>query len=266
MKRTGLLVILAWVVLAVEARAYIGPPSLWSRLAAYDAAIVGRIASFEAAPVTLTSVNGGGPCTHRVSVIEVLRPLYGAERVTHVRVAFTDTPDNFAQNVGKEAVLLLRAHPEAPVYVQPWGWQDIIGRHQDEQIYAEQFLPWMERLARVRRELDCCLKGPRPEERFLAAAILLVQHRGIWGARGTKTEPLDADRSRAVLQALLDADWSKEGFDWDRISPMMIFLSLGLTKEDGWDPGGVITTEKAKTWLRQHLETYRIRSRATAKK
>jgi hypothetical protein len=266
MKRTGGLIVLAWVLSAAEARAYIGAPSLLARFAAYDAAVVGRLGSVEAAPVVLKPVTGGEPRSYRVAVVEVVRPLYGVDRVTHVRVAIADTPESFAQNVGQEAVLLLRAHPEAPVYVQPWGWHDTIGRHQDEQIYTEKFLPWLERLSRVRRELDCSLKSRRPENRFLAAAILLVQYRGFYGSRGTKTEPVDADRSRAILQALLDADWSKQGIEWDEISPLVLFLSLGLTKQDGWDPGGTITPEKAKTWLREHLETYRIRSTASANK
>jgi hypothetical protein len=265
MKRTLGLVLLVGLARAVEARADVAPPSLLARFAAYDAVVVGRVASVEPKTLTLRPEQGGPARAYHVVVIDVKRSIYGADGSKQVRLAITESPEAFTKHVGAEACFLLKAHPDAPVYVQPWEWDDVISRHQDEKVYTEKFLPWVDKLARLRREPDCYLVRGSREERFYTAVILLVRYRGFYGHPEGKTELVDLDRSRAVLRALLDADWTR-GNEWDEIPPLLVFLNLGLTRADGWDPGGVITAEKAKTWLREHQETYRIRRAVPAGK
>src|SRR5207302_1891396 len=63
--------------------------------------------------------------------------------------------------------------------------------------------------AKMLADPDKSLKSKDTEERLTAAAMLISKYRSPQpSATPPKEEPIDADRSKLILNALADADWS----------------------------------------------------------
>src|SRR5439155_17851245 len=63
--------------------------------------------------------------------------------------------------------------------------------------------------AKVLANPQASLKAKDADERLLAAAILIDKHRTYRGPN-SKQEPIDAEESKQILQALADADWKTQ--------------------------------------------------------
>jgi hypothetical protein len=113
------------------------------------------------------------------------------------------------------------------------------------------------RYARALDNAEAGLKSKDAGERFLAAAMLIKKHRGPRYTQG-KWEPLSAEESKPILEALADADWAKK--DEQGLDPATVFLQLGAGPKDGYTPPGDFTQvpEAAKKWLKANAGTYRI--------
>ena len=76
-----------------------------------------------------------------------------------------------------------------------------------------------------------------------------------------KTEPIEAEQSKRILEALAAADWTPTT-DFTTLSPRMVFGRFPLTAKDGWappaadDPNAFATY--AQQWLKSHAGSYRI--------
>src|SRR5436309_3290308 len=95
-------------------------------------------------------------------------------------------------------------------------------------------LALVKRCCKILQEPDAALKAKNAEERFLAAAMLLAQYRTRKSATA-KSEPIDAEQSKLILQALAGADWTP-ATDFMKLSPVMVLGRLPLTAKDGWTP------------------------------
>src|SRR5262249_53636710 len=112
------------------------------------------------------------------------------------------------------------------------------------------------------------LADPKPgltskvaQERLETAAMLLAKYRTPRPGAAAKTEPIDADESKQILQILADADWkaANPGSDY-RVLPPRLFQSLGLTEKDGWTQPKNFNeyAPAAQKWLKDNAATYRI--------
>jgi hypothetical protein len=79
-------------------------------------------------------------------------------------------------------------------------------------------------------------------------------------------EPIDAEESKLILQALAQADWTKPVTPMD-VSAQRVFNQLNLTAKDGWTRPKVAKEfpTAAKKWLQENAGKYRIQRYASAK-
>ncbi len=107
------------------------------------------------------------------------------------------------------------------------------------------------------------------EERYAAAAVLIQHYRFKRNGTDPKTEAVDADMSKLILTALLEADGTNAATSIPRLTPQSLFGQLGLTAADGWTPpmkelmgNQVIDFEKQpeaiKQWLKDNAGKYQI--------
>ena len=115
------------------------------------------------------------------------------------------------------------------------------------------------------------LKGKNADDRFLTAAMLIARYRTPRPGE-TKTEAIDAEESKLILQALADADWTVKPapgiLGLQTMNPQNIFYRLNLTPQDGWtQPTDVKDVpDAAKQWLKDNAEKYRIQRFVADKK
>jgi hypothetical protein len=76
-----------------------------------------------------------------------------------------------------------------------------------------------------------------------------------------KQEPIDGARSKRILEALADADWSNTPGRPGMLNPQSMFFRLGLTPQDGWEPPKDFRQlpEIAKKWLKDYADSYRVK-------
>jgi hypothetical protein len=146
----------------------------------------------------------------------------------------------------------------------------------------------MKKCVKLLADPDESLKSKDADERFQIAAALIRKYRGPfnspWAVPGDfeaaakktpkqEQEPIAAEQSKLILQALAEADWSKPD-DASPISPENLFLHLGLTDKDGWKAHlrpGILADKNtfakyhkdlaadAREWLKTNGEKYRIK-------
>jgi hypothetical protein len=251
---SGIPAILAALVAAgpVTACGY-GRPSPVVRFFRADVIVVGKVVRTEAQPVNLSVVPDGKQQEMKVTVIEVLRDIKGAEGVTHLSLALHP---ELSLPVGQVSCFVLVEHFQEPVYL-------LDGRYEyplpltEEQTEVKQFARWAALLA----EPQCGLTSRNPEDRYLTAALLLAKHR--LDERRSKTpQPFDAKTNRLVLEGLALGDGDKDHGD-RTLNFRMVFRSLGLTEKDDWVAAEFKTNEQyddgARDWLRRHATKFVIR-------
>ena len=106
------------------------------------------------------------------------------------------------------------------------------------------------------------LKTKTADDRFQAAALLLQHYRTV--QPGGKLEPIAADESKLILEAIADGNWNvRPIFRPGRAvqpTPQTVFFMLGLQAKDGWvQPKNFQEfPEAAKKWLKDNAGSYRI--------
>jgi len=104
--------------------------------------------------------------------------------------------------------------------------------------------------------------------RFLAATMLINRYR-LNGAKVSKLpeKAIDAGESKLLLKSLAEADWQdvNEAISSSKYPthPYRLFLQLGVTKTDGYDPPKNApdfrdTLRYTQSWLRDNQEKYLI--------
>src|SRR5262249_1546783 len=113
---------------------------------------------------------------------------------------------------------------------------------------------------------DTSLKAKDEADRFLAAAMLVVRYT-TRRSPNAKTEPIDAEQSKRILQALAGADWTRST-DVTHLSPRTGLHRLPLPEKDGWAPPAKdpkAHAAYAQQWLKDHADSYRIQKFVAAK-
>jgi hypothetical protein len=80
------------------------------------------------------------------------------------------------------------------------------------------------------------LKAEDKQDRYTAAAILITRYRSNPTGAPMKSEPIKAEESKLILQALAGGDWTIGRFDPKMPNPYTLFSQLGVTAKDGYNP------------------------------
>ena len=125
-------------------------------------------------------------------------------------------------------------------------------------VTLEKDIALLQRCTKLLDDPNAGLKSKNAEDRFLTAAMLVMRYTAR-KAPSDKKEPIDAEQSKLILQALAGADWTPVK-DFTQLSPLMVLHRLPLTDRDGWMPpkDAKAYAAYAQQWLQDHAATYRI--------
>jgi hypothetical protein len=278
-RRASFRVILALFLLSVAAvpAGAVVPltaPPLPERVALADLIALGKVTAVENEPVEaapLVKIPGvTKKVTFRVALVSIQSSLSGADKVERLRVGFAPPAADGAKPgrgtgrfalvrlaAGDEGCFFLRKHPDEPFYVAAASY-DFLDKAKTKGFDKE--IAEVRRCVRLLGDAKTGLESKQAEDRLLTAALLIYRYRTPRHVyRGKpKTEPVDAEQSKCILAALAEGDWSARETPAPG-SPLSLFLRLGLSKADGWEPPPALAEvpAAARKWLREHAD-YRI--------
>ncbi len=267
MKRSPIYLTAALTCLSLYASAAQGgviamPPPGPARVANADAVIVGKVESIEPADIKVGNTN------YRIAVVKISDGLRGIKGEKSLRVGFipVEKPANPMIRVsgarpvqltaGQEGLFILKKQEKETFYTIG----GVIGYYinSENNPSFEKEVQLVKTVTKVMENPLASLKAKDADERLLAAAILIEKHRAF--RPNSKQEPIDAQESKLIMQALADADWkTQSNFTSLRPAPNQLFQRLGVTRKDGFDPVlGTGYQAGVQAWLRDNAEKYRI--------
>jgi hypothetical protein len=232
-------------------------PPVPERVARADVVAVGKVTAIDD-----TAVLDLDKVEHRVALVKASDAPLGGKGLDldKLRVAFPKEDDReFPQwnlKPGQEAIFLLTRRESEPFFQLPGPWAVLDKKSASYDKDAD----LVKRCARALADPDAGLKAKDADERYLTAALLVVRDRTPRPGVGPATELVDADRSKRILEALADADWSEKGATAP-VSPLVVFGRLGLTDKEGWTLPKDLKDlpEAARKWLKDNASSYRLR-------
>jgi hypothetical protein len=169
--------------------------------------------------------------------------------------------------VGQEGMFFLRKHHQGKFYVN----FVLFGGFLPSSDTAE-FAKDLEKARRLDKVLKLpleALKAENESNRYLAATMLVARYRLSWlKDRKLPEKAIDADESKLILKTLAEADWKdvREAIAGEMYPPhpYQVFLQLGVTKADGYDPPKNApdvrdTLRYTQNWLRDNQDKYTVR-------
>ncbi|MBY0523077.1 MAG: hypothetical protein K2R98_06745 [Gemmataceae bacterium] len=274
MRRTKqLCVSLATVVtilaLTLPAMAKVMAPSpIPDRVAQADIIIVGKVTAIEGKTVMARpSPDSKDKIQFGIGVVEVEDGILGVKAKTTVRIGFEppappgegERRNRFpalTPTVGQEACWFLTKHIDGDFYTIG-AYFNVIGKKDNADFQKE--VDMVKRCAKLLNEPAAGLKSKDAEDRLLTAGMLIIKYRTPRQfANNPKSEAIDAEQSKLILEALAAADWTKRDPN-TQASPYMYFNRLGLTDKDGWMlPKDGKIVEAAQKWTKDNAAKYRI--------
>ena len=264
----------------------IAPPPLAQRAALADVIVVGKVTGFGDKLVSAVPPTGGAKVDYQIATVQVADPVSGLKDVKEIKVAFIPPPPpdpppapggpfiirkrypQFTLALDQEACLFLIKHPTEDFYVGQ-AYYDVINKNTPD---FDKSMDEVKRCVKLLADPTASLKGQNNDDRFLTAAMLIARYRTPKPGE-MKTEPIDAEQSKLILQALADADWNAKpkpgiGFGGFQMTPQAIFFRLNLTPQDGWmqPMDAKAIPDAAKQWLKDSTEKYQIQRFAGDKK
>jgi len=262
-------------VLAVsQAKALmIAPPPGAARVATADLIVVGKVTA-----VTEKTVKGemfkNDTREMKVATLKVEDVLLG-KGVKTVKVGFfppqpVDQPkDGIRRPIRRmptvqlskddEVCLFLTKHPtKRGVYIAV-NYYDAMQKQNNPNFAKE--VEEIKKAAKLLEKPMDGLKSKDADERFQTAALLLTRYRNK-RSEEQKTEEVDADESKLILQTLAEADWQPRNQKFGyTMTPMNLFFRLELTQKDGWKQpeNGQNIAEEAKKWCKENAGKYKIK-------
>ncbi len=268
------LVCLAFFALALPARAgsiAADAVPIPNRVAVADMIVVGKVTAFEEKMVTAASYPGAkNKVEFKIAVITLTDPLTAPKDTKTVRLGFVPTPPMVAISpapfepvVGSEGCFFLTKHGDNDFYLAP-GFLQFLDKKNPN---FEKDVALVKRCVKLLEDPDAALKGKNAEDQFLAAAMLMARYSSR-KTQDARREPIEAEQSKLILQALATADWTPRT-DITQLSPLMVLHRLPLTDRDGWTPPGndpKAYAAYAQQWVKDHAGSYRIQKYVTANK
>lgn len=254
------------------------------RFARAETVVIGKVKSIEAKPVSaIPAVGVQQKQDYQIAVIEVSEVLAGA-RVAQVRVGFVAPPtvpqakpaaDTPLTKECKAAPLpvLLSVGQEGCFFLVPHCEQSfslILGHSTtiDKKVpTSEKDIALAKRCGKLAADPMAGMRSKDAEDRLIAASIQLTRCRTYKGPANVaaKLQPIDAEQSKLILQAVATADWTAANPQQPPVvQPQNLFWQLGITAQDGWAPPAQGFKDQkefetaAKKWLTENADKYRI--------
>jgi hypothetical protein len=265
---------LIFLVLALPAAAGVLPADalpLPNRVATADVVVVGKVTALQDKFENVLPFSGAKQTKeYRVAVVTVSDALLGAKSAKTIRLGFMPIPPGvaispppFQATVDQEGCFFLSKHPVGDFYVT-FGQLSFVNK---KNATFDKDIALIKRCTTILQNPNSALKGKNAEDRFLAAAMLVAQYR-TRKSLSAKTEPIDAEQSKLILQTLAAADWTPVK-DLTQLSPLMVLHRLPLTAKDGWMPPPASDANAyaayAQKWCMEHAGSYRIEKFVTEK-
>lgn len=260
------LVLLAMVLPVGFAQALIAiMPVGPTQIATADAVFVGKVTAIE--PV---DVGEKGALKYRIAIVTISEAIRGVKDVKSVRVGFIPPtppkvgapkigggPRNPQLTVGQEGLFILSMHPEGKFYQAPNFGAFTASAQPNYKADVDR----AKRVAAVMANTKQALQSKDADERLMAASILVAKYRTQRGP-GAQQEPIDADESKLILNAIANASWKPARFGDP--NPYQLFNQLGITAQDGWKAPVNIKTQDdlrdaVQAWVKDNGDTYRIK-------
>jgi len=272
--REATLTAVVWSTLALPVRAgtiAADALPLPNRVATADMVVVGRITGMEDKNVTAAPFPGAkNKVEFKIAVVTITEALVAPKGTKTIRLGFVPIPANvavsprpFQPSVGLDGCFFLTKHGAGDFAIAPSPLNFIAKGNAG----FDKDLALIKRCVKILADPNTALKG-KDTDRFLAAAMLVARYR-TRGAADAKTEAIDAEQSKLILEALAAADWTPQA-DFTQLSPLMVLHRLPLTKADGWMPPPAQNAKAyaayAQQWLRDHAATYLIQRFVSASK
>jgi hypothetical protein len=267
---------------ATTARAMmvIAAPPLPARVAMTDTIVIGKVLRIEEKPVKAkTFPTAKDPVEYKIAVVQVETAVRGAKGMKEIRVGFLPPaavrpgpgpigrrPQPITLAKDQEACLFLTKHFESDFYVMP-AYYDCINKKGNANFAKE--MTEVKDCAKLLANPKAGLESKKADERYLTAALLIVQYRTPKQpyTPNPKQEPIDITESQKILNVLAEADWTPKPGLANQMGPQAMFFRLGLTAKDFWTPPANFkdTPEAAKKWIKDNAGAYRIQRYVAAK-
>jgi hypothetical protein len=255
------------------------------RIVRSDIVVLGRVVAVEPKDVeAVLSSDSPYKLDYRIAVVKVQEVIHGPKEVKELRLGFVSPEqdrkadktgkampklshlDFRSVNVGQEGLFFLRKHHLDGFYVNFVLFNGFLPSGD-----APEFTKNLENARRLGKVLELpleALKAENASNRFLAAAMLINRYR-LHGVKASKLpeKAIDAEESKLLLKVLAEADWKdvNEAIASSMYPPhpYRVFLQLGATRTDGYDPPKNApdfreTLRYTQNWLRDNQEKYRI--------
>jgi hypothetical protein len=266
--------ILGFIGLAIVAMTFgvasagvrIQPPPVPIRVANTDVAFVGRVTEIE--PID-TEAKASPTATEKtkyhIAVVKVNQIVNGLKEEKTLRVAFlAATPKirpgiqfNAKLEAGQEGLFMLNKHHEGKFYQAPMYGYFISA----EQKTYEDDLKAAKQGVAIMRDPKTALQSKDADERLMAAALQIGKYRKQPAFTNNKEEPIDAEESKLILNALANAKWVTTTFR--QPNPQQLFFQLGVGPEDGWKVPMKANADEMRQaiqdWIKANAGTYRIK-------
>jgi hypothetical protein len=274
----------------------LGPVTAWAlvirplpaseRLVQSEVVVAGRVLSLEQQTVSAPPTpQAKDSFTYRIAIIRIQERIKGDKLPDTIRLGFPapaettpKQPDRVPRpggvapvpmvrkrwglnlSPGDEGLFYLRKHPSGLFYeAATFG---SFTSSQNPQFLME--YQAVKRAAQLLADPLAGLQASRAADRLLTAHLLLLQYHQPPPGGAVRKEPLDAEQSRLILKAILEADWAPAPRHPGAAepTPQQVFYQLGLSPQDGWRPPTASNpqqvNEAMQAWLRSHLDTYRV--------
>jgi hypothetical protein len=269
-----------------------GEVPLPDRIVRSDIVVLGRVVALEPKDVeAVLSSESPYKLDYLIAVVKVHEVIHGQKDVKELRLGFV-SPDQDrkvdktgktmpklshldfrAVTVGQEGMFFLRKHHQGHFYVNFLFFNGFLPSSD-----TPEFTKNLENARRLNKVLELpleALKAENESNRFLAATMLVTRYRQSWlKDRKLPEKAIDAEESKLILKTLAEADWSdvNEAISSSKYPthPYRVFLQLGVTKADGYDPPKNAsdfrdTLRYTQNWLRDNQEKYRIQRFTSSK-
>jgi len=250
-----------------------------TRMMQADAIFVGRVVAMEPMDVEATPAANQGKVMYRVAQVQVTENIHGVKKDTQmVRVAFVAQPNQPQPggigggiNPGNIQILPVQPPNGGPA-IQPFPGgrrpfpgnfqmqlavgQDglfAVAKHHKENFFLapttfvqrennpgfDNEVKTAKQISKAMADPVAALKAEDKQDRYVAAAILISKYRSNPTGVATKSEPIDANESKLILQAIQGGDWAVGRNNIQVPQPMELFNQLGVTQKDGYNPVNV---------------------------
>jgi hypothetical protein len=261
-----------WLLVAVavvgvstaQARIAMPPPGPF-RIINSDAVFVARVTGIEPADIEIDQQK------YRVGVAQVTEIITGLKAGTKtVRIAFHVVDPNGPRlsrqpqkvDVGQQGLFMVSKLGATDMVLAPNPGYFVPSEQPDFKNELEQ----AKKAGAIVTNPLTALKSKDSKEQMFGVQLLLRKYREVppgVNPEKLKQEPIDAEESKLILNAIASADWNPQGRGGvGSVHPIQYWSQLGVTEKDGWKQPVPFSLPAAgdavRAWVRANGDTYRI--------